>query len=405
MTTPHRIRLLLDLLAGAPLPGEGERPAGKDWDALLRLAGHHEVLPSLYASLKSRYAETCPPGVLDRARRISLRTAAMNVRRLREAAGVIQSLQKEGIETLLLKGAYLAETVYRDAALRPMMDVDLLVREEDLEAAGRALSGFGYIPEITYDRRVRHAARIVNTISYHAPERSLHVDLHLNLEPPASPFRMDPVGLWSRARPFAFEGVKCRTLSETDHLLHLCIHGAFRHLFYPLKTLFDLHLFLRRFGEEMDWESALRQAERWGAINTVRLCDGVLRSLGWAAPPAGTLASARHDDGAASGVEWAVEQILADRGAELLARRNIAQWWAAGGLRGKAKFLFKGAAWVPEGEIAGRTGRRRGARFLAARLLRLLAIAGKNLPALAGLLLHRGEIHRLAAMRRWISKG
>jgi len=48
------------------------------------------------------------------------------------------------LPVILLKGSYLARHVYRDPALRPMDDVDILIHEEDLEQARSVLSNIGY---------------------------------------------------------------------------------------------------------------------------------------------------------------------------------------------------------------------------------------------------------------------
>src|SRR6185369_10267951 len=45
---------------------------------------------------------------------------------------------------ILLKGAYLAECVYPAPGLRPMNDIDLLFKPEDLPAVGAALDELGY---------------------------------------------------------------------------------------------------------------------------------------------------------------------------------------------------------------------------------------------------------------------
>jgi hypothetical protein len=48
---------------------------------------------------------------------------------------LLLEFSKKGIEVILLKGAALAVTLYPDNTLRPMGDLDLLIKESDLGAA------------------------------------------------------------------------------------------------------------------------------------------------------------------------------------------------------------------------------------------------------------------------------
>jgi hypothetical protein len=49
-----------------------------------------------------------------------------------------------GIDVIVLKGAFLAELVYRNIGLRAIGDIDLLVKKEDLGKVKRVLIQLGY---------------------------------------------------------------------------------------------------------------------------------------------------------------------------------------------------------------------------------------------------------------------
>jgi len=59
---------------------------------------------------------------------------------------VARSLSPEGVEVMPLKGAFLQHWLYEDPSLRPMTDVDLLVRETDFAVVRAILIGNGYRP-------------------------------------------------------------------------------------------------------------------------------------------------------------------------------------------------------------------------------------------------------------------
>jgi hypothetical protein len=58
---------------------------------------------------------------------------------------VAETLDRDGIRALPLKGPLLAERLYGDPGLRPSEDIDVLVPVADLERAGRSLGELGYL--------------------------------------------------------------------------------------------------------------------------------------------------------------------------------------------------------------------------------------------------------------------
>ena len=75
--------------------------------------------------------------------------AARNILLYADLARALRALSDAGAPVIVLKGAALASTVYPSIAHRPMGDVDLLVRPQDLERARRTLEAAGYrfVPE------------------------------------------------------------------------------------------------------------------------------------------------------------------------------------------------------------------------------------------------------------------
>src|SRR4051794_38672622 len=88
-----------------------------------RAAGTLAALPDA-ARLKRQYQ-----GVL-----------ADNMARLVRAGEVVDAAAAAGVTLLPVKGVLLADVVYGDPGMRPMVDVDLLVRGEQLAAAEAVLA-------------------------------------------------------------------------------------------------------------------------------------------------------------------------------------------------------------------------------------------------------------------------
>jgi len=117
---------------------------GFDWDALAGLARHEELEPLLYAALREQ--PWAPAPLLDDLRSATMRNASRNTLLLAELEAVLAALAAASIPALVLKGAALVYRVYGNIALRPMVDLDLLLPRADLPAALDLLAAAGYHP-------------------------------------------------------------------------------------------------------------------------------------------------------------------------------------------------------------------------------------------------------------------
>ncbi len=128
-----------------------------------------------------------------------------------------------GVPFLVLKGAALAHLVYSDPRLRPMRDVDLLIRKAD---AGRALDvlmccGFR-ISGAAVPSHHHHLRGMARTLEGATVTIELHHEL-LVPTPFVEPRNYDDV--IGRSQPFEWDGLTYRTLGREDMLWHVYAHA------------------------------------------------------------------------------------------------------------------------------------------------------------------------------------
>ena len=66
------------------------------------------------------------------------------MRSLQGATQILEAFQNNGIRVMFLKGLSLIELLYKNPALRPCSDIDLLILKEDLPKAIDVLENLGY---------------------------------------------------------------------------------------------------------------------------------------------------------------------------------------------------------------------------------------------------------------------
>ena len=256
----------------------------EQWALLARLADWHGVAPLLLRRLQGLVPMPSIPAVAAaRLRDSHQRTAMRNMLWLRELARLLRGLGDRGIDVMVLKGAYLASTVYGDPGLRAMKDVDVLVRRCDLAAAYRALGELGYDTGELADLEAHIEVECAR--HHHLPPVTMAgtgpVEVHWSITPPCVQVSIDIDGVWERAGETCIAGARAMAMAPDDLLLHLSLHAALQHRFrMRQRHLCDIAVTLTRFRDRIDWARLAAVANASGASPFVycalRVAESVL---------------------------------------------------------------------------------------------------------------------------------
>lgn len=205
----------------------------EDWDYLLSIAREHRLGAMLHHRLKrSDLAGVIPELVLAYLKAAHRKRSLRSLVIYRELVKVTRLLEAEQIPSIALKGAYLACFAYPDPALRPMRDLDLLLKPEQTIRAFELLKECGYRP--VYDCLPESYFVDREHLSPLMSPDGISIELHhrLNALDQENPHLSDAEGqVWARSQLKTIGGNELRFLCAEDLLLHLCIHAALRHNF------------------------------------------------------------------------------------------------------------------------------------------------------------------------------
>jgi hypothetical protein len=222
------------LLEGAsPATGEAER------DRALVSAAEAQGVAGLLAETADQKPEWSADarGRLEQGRR---RLLVRGVRQLDLAARAQALLLAEGLRSLPLKGAALAERLYESPAHRAMSDVDLLVLDDPCR--GLAIlerAGFGSAEGDDHAWVMRD------------PVTGGLLELHASITSCPRLFPLDPDALWQR-RARGTGQVPILPAPE-DLLVHLALHAAFQHgLVLSLGQYLDFRRLIERLPLDVD---------------------------------------------------------------------------------------------------------------------------------------------------------
>jgi hypothetical protein len=169
-------------------------------------------------------------------------------------------LARHDIPAIPYKGPVLAMAVYGNLALRQFGDLDILVRQQDVERAKDLLLAQGYRwweqRPLTLLPRQRKVYELISA------DGQVLVELHWAITSSTFYFPLNPARLWERLETVVLLETPVRTLTSEYLLLILCVHGA-KHHWHRLAWICDTATLLH-VSAEINWEYLLEQADRLG---------------------------------------------------------------------------------------------------------------------------------------------
>ena len=236
-----------------------------DWDLLLQIADYEHVSPLLYSILKDR--QIAPPPMEEALARKHYYNASRNLYLLHELGQTLKLFRAAGIDTIVLKGAALIETVYKSIALRPLSDLDLLIRRKQLPAALELLAPVKYEQTSVLQRDSYYPVRLEKPgiepviLELHwSLFHSLHYQEHLSMD-----------WFWQTARTVKTGLQPMTIMGSVGQILHLCGHLVLHHAHGPqLLWQNDLAELLAVYRNEIDWNLLLYKAETFQLILPLR---------------------------------------------------------------------------------------------------------------------------------------
>jgi hypothetical protein len=209
---------------GVPVTERGEET---DWEAVELLLGQHGIAPYLYSRLSREERLQALPARFRESLREAHRSSSLeHFALLAEYRLLAGAFEGRRIGAIPIKGIALFNTLYDEPGLRPMQDMDWLIRAGDLRLAEEVLSDLGYV--IPGALRTEAVRRTHFHLPFVSGNSHFRVELHWSLADTAlfPPERIEEI--WERAR--VEPGREMPLLDGTSQFVYLSLH-AFKHGF------------------------------------------------------------------------------------------------------------------------------------------------------------------------------
>jgi hypothetical protein len=171
-------------------------------------------------------------------------------------------LRSEGLESVFVKGITFLHDLYPELGTRFMSDVDCYISHLDYEKLDNILAGKGFRP-ISDKRWLGNE---------HKREYLKKTDLGDVC------FEFHNKLFWHREDPYVtFEDRPLRTLGREEVFVYLCGHYAFLHSCQKLYWLWDIYLFIKKYGDSLDIDRVRDLCSYFGFNRSVRFITKLMK--------------------------------------------------------------------------------------------------------------------------------
>lgn len=313
-----------------------------EWEALLGLAAGHRLEGLILAALERMDSRLPVADRLFPAERFE------TLRLLRrqsigwdlEQARVLAWLEKHGVTPIVLKGSSLRHEVYAEPTERPVSDLDLLFRPEDLETAHRTLSELGYEDPNTAAANALYREHHFHTQLRHPSGFAL--ELHWGLTLPGPQARIDPAVVIREARRVPGKSRPLFAPRPEHMVLHLASQSV-EDSVSRLGRIVDTDRVIAYAGNSFDWERLASMARSSRLQNGVGVTLRIAERLFDTPVPSkfvedlGISRLARANLAALSPVRWVIEQ----QAFRMAAASVIMRFWLETTSEGRADVVVK----------------------------------------------------------------
>ncbi len=249
----------------------------RDWDALVRLAMHHGVLPLVYRYLTAECGSEFPAEAAAKFRLQDQLNVLHNRHLTNELVRHIRAFAQAGVRAISFKGPILASLAYGDIGLRQFSDLDLLIAKSDLATVAQILMAAGYNSHLSRRDGITGGYFQEFEECFSGPNRLGAIDVHWQMTPTSFPFGPSDDDVLARAISYPLGDDTVLTLAPDDLFLYLCVHGA-KHGWPKLEMICDIAQLLRAPGVDLDL--VLRRAAHLGSRRMVLLAIYLADAIG-----------------------------------------------------------------------------------------------------------------------------
>ena len=239
-----------------------------NWKRTKDLIIYHELAPFAYSALKDLNSHL-PQDLREALKNSYYCVLFRQLTFESEFLKIAKAFEEQKVTIVPVKGVALIQDVYLKEPPRPMVDIDLLVKEEDISRAESIFCNLGYTKEL-YGLKEEYWRKSQCHFSFYKKEskRLPIVELHWSLDFKRKNRDILPE-LWDRIREVNVNGKVVKILSPEDTLFSLALHQRRFGKVLSLKNVLDFSLLFNKYKNNFDWDYVLEESNKGKMCSTI----------------------------------------------------------------------------------------------------------------------------------------
>jgi hypothetical protein len=198
-------------------------------------------------------------------------SAAANTRLYYQLAQLHQNFSRASVPLLLLKGASMAQALYRDPILRSIGDIDLVVPIEHVPVCRQVLLDMGYKLAVV-DHQPGIPLDHHNEETFEPPDPFFAlVEIHWHiLDIPYYIHHISMDWFWENTQEILIDGNPFCSFNTEANLVYLPAHMGLHHQFRRMHSLLDLALLIHQTEGQVNWQKVVKITEEFELLSVLR---------------------------------------------------------------------------------------------------------------------------------------
>ena len=240
-----------------------------NWVAVKNYLSYHGLAPLAYVVLR-KYFSLFPKELTSTLEATYGHYLIYVARAEKSFLNLCETFQDRGITLIPIKGMALLEDIYVKYPVRSISDIDVLVKEEEVDKASKILEeqGFKKNLEDLKEEYWRQKQYHLVFIKKESDNSNLIVELHWNIDYPRKG-RQLLTKMFYRLRDSLIQNKNVKLLSIEDTFFVSALHQRRLGSALSLKDVCDMALLLNKYKSDFDWKYVLDESKMCRINSTV----------------------------------------------------------------------------------------------------------------------------------------
>jgi len=185
------------------------------------LIKYHRLDSIFYSEVQKQKIEL-PIKLIEQLKQINKRNKIRMLKMTSELIKIHQLFTDNNIDYISLKGPALSQQLYDDSTIRNSRDLDILVKEKDLDKVNLVLSNIGYFTSVKDS--ISHQ-KAHHEIEFYNKEKKIKLEIHVRLFSFKKMFHKDNIILFENYETISLNNVEINVLNKQINIEYLYAHA------------------------------------------------------------------------------------------------------------------------------------------------------------------------------------